>query len=266
MQSGAWPPGVSLVDNGNGTDSISGVVAGPGAYHLHLAESNAAGRCSDVIGLVVAPKKPTFESPGSVSVPVHTLLEFPVIASGIPTAKISIVRPCKGQACSQWPNFPAPLQIKTSNGVPVLVGSPQKPGTIRFSLKAANSAGSATQTFTLAVLASSTTTTSSPTTSSHHHVLHHDVFDHHLDFVHHDLVHHDVLHHDVLHPYLVHHDEMPDALRDNGSLPERERAAERVLIGKNGALYRYDQAASGAWGSPQSMGGDLAGRGTGRGG
>jgi len=26
-----------------------------------------------------------------------------------------------------------------------------------------------------------------------------------------------------------------------------------LLIGKNGALYRYDQAASGAWGQPQSM-------------
>ena len=27
------------------------------------------------------------------------------------------------------------------------------------------------------------------------------------------------------------------------------------LIGENGALYRYDQAASGSWGTPQSMGG-----------
>ena len=28
------------------------------------------------------------------------------------------------------------------------------------------------------------------------------------------------------------------------------------LVGNNGQLYRYDQAASGAWGTPQSMGGD----------
>src|SRR5208282_2915339 len=62
-RSGAWPPGVRLIDNGNGTESISGVVAVPGLYHLHLAESNARGRCSDVFGLIVAGTTPTFESP-----------------------------------------------------------------------------------------------------------------------------------------------------------------------------------------------------------
>ncbi len=165
-RSGAWPPGARLVDNGNGTESISGVVAQPGFDHLHLTESNTAGRCIEVFGLIVAPKRPAFKSPASVSVPVNTLLEFPVIASGIPTARISIVGACKGQACSRWPNFPSPLQIKNSNGVPVLVGSPEKPGTIRFALKAANSAGSTTQTFTLTVVTTSTTTSSTTTSTA----------------------------------------------------------------------------------------------------
>ena len=35
----------------------------------------------------------------------------------------------------------------------------------------------------------------------------------------------------------------------------QSRRLSAFLIGKNGALYRYDQAASGAWGTPQSMGG-----------
>jgi hypothetical protein len=118
VQSGTWPPGVSMVDNGDRTDSISGVVALPGVYHLHLAESNAAGRCSDVFRLIVAPTRPRFESPGSATVPVHKRFEFPVIASGIPTSKISFGTGCKGPGCPQWPNFPSPLQIKAATGSP----------------------------------------------------------------------------------------------------------------------------------------------------
>ena len=256
-QSGAWPPGVSLVDNGNGTGSISGVVAVPGSYHLRLAESNAAGRCSDVFGLIVAPKKPTFESPASAMVPVHTLLEFPVIASGIPTARISIVGPCKGQACSQWPHFPSPLQIKTSNGVPVLVGSPQKPGTIRFALKAANDAGSATQAFTLAVVAPSTTTTSSTTTSST------------TTSTSSTTTSSTTTSSTTTSTSSTTTSSTPTS---STTTPTSSRPAQcatpagimalcrnasgllsAFLVGKNGVLYRYDQAASGAWGPAQSM-------------
>ena len=43
--------------------------------------------------------------------------------------------------------------------------------------------------------------------------------------------------------------------RRAGRSGQSKSAPDAFLIGKNGALYRYDQAASGAWGTPQSMGG-----------
>ena len=240
-QSGAWPPGVSLVDNGNGTDSIAGVVTVPGLYRLHLAESNAGGRCSDVFGLLVARTGPTFESPGSASVSVHKLLEFPVIASGIPTPKISIGTRCKGPDCSKWPNFPSPLQIKTRNGVPVLVGSPEKPGTIRFDLKAANGAGSATQSFTLTVVTSSTTTsttttsttttTTTTTTSTTTTTTTTTV------------------------PPTPTTRKCPTPAGILALCRNSNGQLSAFLIGRNGVLYRYDQAGPGAWGPVQSMAG-----------
>ncbi len=268
VQSGAWPPGVSLVDNGNGTDSISAVVTLPGVYRLHLAESNAAGRCSDVFRLIVVPARPTFESPGSATVPVHKRFEFPVVASGIPTPKISFGSGCKGPDCPQRPNFPSLLQIKSSDGVAVMVGSPEKPGTTRFSLKAANGAGSATQTFTLTVVTSPTTTstttttttsstttsttttsstttsptTTSPTTTSTTATLTTTTL-----------------------TTTTRCPAFPDlaaALQTSGApayvlalCANADGELSAFLIGKNGELYRYDQAASGAWGTPQSMGG-----------
>jgi hypothetical protein len=141
-----------------------------------------------------------------------------------------------------------------------MVGSPEKPGTIRFSLKATNGAGRATQTFRLTVATSptsttststtststtptttSSTTTSSTTTSS------------------------TTTSSTTTSPATTRCPALTDlsaAFETSGApafvlalCANADGELSAFLIGKNGALYRYDQAASGAWGTPQSMGG-----------
>ena len=268
VQSGAWPPGVSLVDNGNGTDSISAVVTLPGVYRLHLAESNAAGRCSDVFRLIVVPARPTFESPGSATVPVHKRFEFPVVASGIPTPKISFGSGCKARLSTEAQFSFAPPNQKQRRGRRD-GGLPRKAWDDQVQSEGCQRRWERHPDFH----ADRRDLTHHDFDNHDHHDLVNDDLDHHDlvndDLAHHDLAHHDLDNRDLDYHDLDHHDEMsgvPDlaaALQTSGApayvlalcAANADGELSAFLIGKNGELYRYDQAASGAWGTPQSMGG-----------
>jgi hypothetical protein len=83
--------------------------------------------------------RPAITSATHAVAKVGKAFKFTVVASGYPTPTLTAT------------GLPAGLTLKTSKGVTTISGAPKKAGTYKFTITASNSAGKASQTFTLTV-------------------------------------------------------------------------------------------------------------------
>jgi hypothetical protein len=154
-ETGALPGGVRFVDNRNGTATLSGApAAGTGkSYPLTLTATNAAGIVTQAFTLVVS-QLPAFTSAATATFSVGTAGAFTVATTGSPVAALT-----ETGALPSGVTF-----VDNHNGTASLAGKPAAGtgGSRKITIKATNSGGSTSQTFTL-VVAQPLTFTSSPT-------------------------------------------------------------------------------------------------------
>ena len=168
LTSGALPTGVSFVDNGNGTGSLSGTTAvAPGIYSVAITAANTAGSTVQTITLTVkaAGTKvtvPTFTSAASATETTGTKFTFTVTTAGSPTTTYTTNVTHSGTLPSGV-SFANP-----GNGTATISGTPSATsgGTYTITLTAKNSAGSTTQTFVLTVVAAPTITSAASSTAT----------------------------------------------------------------------------------------------------
>ena len=138
---GTLPTGVTFVDNGNGTATFTGAASTNGVYPLTITATNAAGTTSQSFTLMVN-QVPAVTSAATTSDKIGQPMSFSVMTSGNPTA-----------ALTQTGTLPTGVTfVDNGNGTATLSGTPT--GTAKtFALKitAKNTAGTATQSFSLVV-------------------------------------------------------------------------------------------------------------------
>ena len=157
-RTGTLPAGLSFKDNGNGTATISGTAAASAApagesatYPLELAASSGAGSSSQVFSLTVVNPgtSPSFTSADSTSFTTGSAATFTITTSGAPDA-----------ALTRTGTLPSGLSFKDNgDGTATISGTaansaapPAGSSPYSFTLKATNSAGNASQSFTLTVV------------------------------------------------------------------------------------------------------------------
>ena len=150
-ESGALPAGVTFVDNGNGTATLSGtpVSGSNGTYSLTFTANNGVGGPQTQSFTLTVNQSPTFSSPNSTTFTVGTAGTFSVTASGVPTPSLS-----------ESGALPAGVTFTDNgDGTAALAGAPASgtAGVYSLTLTANNGMGSPTsQTFTLTVASGST--------------------------------------------------------------------------------------------------------------
>ena len=149
-ETGALPSGVTLVDNGNGTATLSGTPAASTdpSYPITITAANGVSPdASQTFTLTVDPANaaPVITSAGATTFAVGQAGTFSVTTTGTPTAAIS---------ATSSPALPAGLTlVDNGNGTATLAGTPAagSQGTYAVTITAANAAGTATQSFVLTV-------------------------------------------------------------------------------------------------------------------
>jgi hypothetical protein len=149
--SGTLPPGITFVDNGNGTGTFSGQASptNDGIYFVTVTATNSIGTGSKAMYMNVddAETVPTFVNASSVTENYGTAFSFPVDTTGNPLPTIS--RDASGNA------FPAGISLTDkTDGTAVLSGTGSTKlarGTYTFTLKAKNKNGTGTQVFSLII-------------------------------------------------------------------------------------------------------------------
>ncbi len=140
-ESGPLPQGLTWVDNGNGTATLAGTptVNQGGVYPLTLTATNSLGSFDQTFTLTVD-QAPAITSAATASATHGTPFSFTFTTTGYPQPTITHTGAVPGLTFAS-----------TSNGTATLSGTPTKAGTYTLTVTAKNSAGSATQTFTLVV-------------------------------------------------------------------------------------------------------------------
>jgi len=145
-KSGALPTGVTFVDNGNGTATLSGTPASgsDGTYALTFSANNGVGTPATQSFTLTVDQSPTFSSSNSTTFTAGTEGTFAVTASGVPTPSLS-----------ESGALPAGVTFTDNgNGNATLAGTPASgtAGVYSLTLTANNGMGTpASQTFTLTV-------------------------------------------------------------------------------------------------------------------
>ncbi len=148
-ESGDLPTGVSFVDNGNGTASLSGTAADgtQGSYPITITANNGVGSAatqSFTLTVTNGPLAPTITSGSSTTLQVGDAGSFTVTSSANPTA-----------ALSETGTLPTGVTFTDNgDGTASLAGTPAvgSGGVYTFTITANNGVGSpATQSFTLTV-------------------------------------------------------------------------------------------------------------------
>jgi Putative Ig domain len=152
----APPPGVTFVDNGDGTATISGIPAADGSYPMLVTATNAAGSVSQWLTINVDQTAAITSAPGATATAGTAMAPFTVTTSGFPVPSLS-------------KNGPLPSGITfTDNhdGTATISGVPKasQGGPYVITITASNNQGSATQTFTLTVNEAPILTSHSSTT------------------------------------------------------------------------------------------------------
>ena len=147
---GSLPNGVTLVDNGDNTATLSGTpaVGSGGTYPFSIKALNGIGSAATQGFTLTVHEGPSFTSPDSATLSQKEFDTFTATAAGSPTPTIT-----------EWGNLPKGVTF--SNGK--FTGVPAKKGTYQLLLTASNGVGTnATQIFTLNVVPLGVTTTSLP--------------------------------------------------------------------------------------------------------
>jgi hypothetical protein len=151
------PTGVSFLDSGNGTGSLSGTTAiVAGTYPITLSATNAAGTTTQAFTLTVraagAVGVPTFTSPASFAVTAGTTFNFTVTTAASSTITTNVTRSGTLPAGVSFTNH--------GNGTATLSGTPSATsgGTYPLTFTARNTGGTTTQSFVLTVSAKPTIT------------------------------------------------------------------------------------------------------------
>jgi hypothetical protein len=149
---GALPSGVTFVDGGNGTATLSGDTTESGIFPLQIQVSNGLNPGADQsFELTVSPPHPPrFTSADNATFVVGVPGGFTVSAIGPPTPTFSVS-----------PALPSGLTLDQTTGL--ISGTPVATGTHRLTLEATNGAHpNATQAFTLTVVAMQVATSALP--------------------------------------------------------------------------------------------------------
>ena len=136
-ESGALPPGVTFADNGDGTASLIGTPSSGGAFNITITASNAGGSASQSFSLTVN-QSPVITSGNSATFTAGALSTFSVTATGFPAPTFNT----SGA-------LPGGVTLNSATGS--LSGTPSAGGIFSFTIMANNTAGSASQSFTLTV-------------------------------------------------------------------------------------------------------------------
>ena len=153
ITSGTLPSGLSFIDNGNGTATISGTpdLGTSGTYAVTITADNGTTEAIKVVTINVN-EKPVFTSEDTTDYPVNVTIStsagFQVTATGTPATmsySVSGTLP------------PGVTGINASTGR--FVGKPTQIGNYTFTVIATNAAGSTQQTFTIVVPANPVITT-----------------------------------------------------------------------------------------------------------
>jgi len=149
-ETGTLPPGITFVDNGDGTATISGQASttNTGWYFVTITATSSAGTATQnfvmtVDNLVMAP---TIISGNSYTATYGTPFSFTVDTTGDPIPNITKL---VGSG-----SFPGGVSLTDNNdGTATISGTPSGSanGVYTFTLKAKNNQGTATQVFTLTV-------------------------------------------------------------------------------------------------------------------
>ena len=160
-ESGALPAGLTFTGPPGGMATLAGTpgTGSQGSYPITITASNGVSPdASQSFTLTVNPATaaPVITSAGSTTFPVGTAGSFSVTTTGLPTAAIS---------AAASPALPSGVTFKDNgNGTATLSGTPPagSQGTYTVTITAANSTGTATQSFVLTVNASSSPPTTNP--------------------------------------------------------------------------------------------------------
>src|SRR5208337_4264965 len=140
-EAGTLPTGVTFVDNGNGTATLSGVANTPGAYPITFTASNGIGSNATQNFTLNIQQAPAITSANSTTFTVGSAGTFSVTATGFPAPTLS-----------QTGTLPNGVTFTPGTGT--LAGTPAAgtAGTYPITITASNGVGSnATQNFTLTV-------------------------------------------------------------------------------------------------------------------
>ncbi|MCU0702582.1 MAG: VCBS repeat-containing protein [Fimbriiglobus sp.] len=124
----AFPPGMMLVNNGDGTATLGGFPSVPGTYTLNLTATNGVGVPATQTLTVTVNQAPVFTSPTSVVFQATVAGAFTVTTVALPPAAISTL--------STLP--PGMLLVSNGDGTATLSGTPTTPGTYTLDLTATN--------------------------------------------------------------------------------------------------------------------------------
>src|SRR6266852_1222638 len=143
-ETGALPSGVTFVNNGNGTATLSGTPASGGTYSLTITASNGVGSPANQSFTIKVNQAPVITSGNKITFIVGTAGSFTVTTTGAPTATLT-----------EAGVLPSGVTFKDNgNGTATLGGTPASGsgGTYTLTLTASNGIGSpASQSFTLTV-------------------------------------------------------------------------------------------------------------------
>jgi hypothetical protein len=140
-ETGALPGGVTLVDNHDGTGTLSGTPTASGVYSISFNASNNVGSQATQAFTLTVNQAPAITSANNMTFVVGTAGSFTVTATGYPTPTLS-----ETGALPSGVTF-----VDNHNGTGTLSGTPAASGVYSISFTASNSVGSPTQTFTLTV-------------------------------------------------------------------------------------------------------------------
>jgi Putative Ig domain/Beta-propeller repeat len=156
-ETGVLPSGVTFVDNGDGTATLAGTPAAgtAGPYTLNIKAANTVSNITQLFALGVL-QIPTISSTNATTFTVGTAGTFSVTTTGTPAPSI-----VETGALPSGVTF-----VDNGNGTGTLAGTAATGtgGAYAISLKATNTAGSTTQSFTLTVNEAASITSTNTTT------------------------------------------------------------------------------------------------------
>ena len=144
-ETGSLPSGVSFVDNGNGTATLSGTPTSGGSYPITITASNGIGADASqsfVLTVTTATQAPAVTSGDSTTFKFGSAGSFTVTSTGTPTPSLS-----------ESGTLPSGVTfVNNGDGTASLSGTPTSNGTYPITITATNGVSpAASQSFTLTV-------------------------------------------------------------------------------------------------------------------